>query len=1171
MKSSRILAAFAVSLCFASVPSARAASLMIEGEAFQFKGKWVVEKSSDCLGTAMLRVYQDSNRNSESDALTVVSIPEAGTYRVWTRSQDFAGTVRPRTFTLSVDDREMQPSGAHGFAGFKWECVGEVTLGRKQVLMRLSDTGCYFGRCDAIYLTTDAEADPNTMTNTEIARSRRNPVTMPWTDNAVPSLGKPLEISSGYSTLASASNGEIRLSFVKLEGNEIVCKTDYYADGSWRRYASAAEDNRVALISGTESNPVNYNNFYPSWSECRASRTMTFGGSDYPVNLDGDKGNPYFAGALAEARATAVTKTAANVIKVTYDCGNAGTLTGYWTVPESGSHINVRFVFRPVADGWYSLALHGAKGVDEAKVKGGIMPPMFAGLRLPDGPQMLFSSMMTQCVAAVETDGTSTSPATAFVAADLSAFPAEWGGIDRSPLGFCLRNSEDEYQAVGISPLPGMSDSKVKAGRTLEVRFVAGIRPADWTGTLEYVSERVFGVTDYRRPAGCSMTATMENIIDLIKNDEYAGWEPSLKGFWDIEANGNTTPTVVQASPLAIVGASALSNDEDFYARRALPTIEYALSRGGYRTRMNEPAALNPVSSQFPTTLYEGIHSLLGGLNPWLSALGLPEGETRQSNGYFSTLQPLSQEIAAYRLTGDETRLDKARGYADRFAAECLNDGLPAVAAGTFYNSQMCPDWTPLLDIYRLTGEERYLDAATHAAAYTMAGVKTWPQVAEGTMTVHPGGKFEGVTTVWWKGTEPWRLGFPRQEGDAPEHQVDAASVSSVGLGIEQPATYFVRTAGKSVRPVYLNSWAPRLCELGALSGRQVFETYGRNAIVGRSENYPGYYATGYTDIVGGPRFPYEGPDVSSIYFHHISAHLAMIQDYIVTEMISRSGGEVDFPAARQEGFVWFANNVYGAQTGRVRGEKATLWMPRGCVAVEEPEINVLTARGESKLHILLANDGAEEVKAGLTLAPETMARLRSTSAELWVPGESPKTVELASDGRLRADVAAAGMVIISIPADFSDIALPEPLADGMRVIDTDTEAGRIYLYRIRSPFGRDDVYGFASCGAVEGLTIEAECRGEVNTATAWPYEWSFARFGYDEPSDVKIRISKNGRVLGEYDANFAGGATGLESVVVDEGSPSPLGTYTLTGIRIDKLTAPGLYIVDGKKKYIGR
>lgn len=616
-----------------------AASILVESEAFQFKGKWVVEKSSDCLGTAMLRVYQDSRAGEADDALTVLNIPQAGTYRVWTRSQDFAGSARPRTYTLSIDGKAMAPSGAHGITGFYWEPAGEIALDAKAVLLRLSDTGQYFGRCDAILLTTDTTLDPNTLTNTEIARWRRNPAVMEYSTTSAPALGPALDIASGYTTLATASNSDIRVSFVRLPGDgTIVCKTDFYAAGSWRRFHSSAEDNRVALLVATAGTPevtFNHNSFYPSWDSNTASRSFSFEGTTYPVYADGDSSNPFYSAPLTEVRATAVSKTAANCIKVTYDCGTLGTLTGYWTVPEQGRHIAVRMVFRPAAEGTYSIALHSAKGLADNAVSGGLMPPMYAGHRLPATPQMLFSSMMTQCLSAVSTEAPYGS-ATAFVAAEPADFGTEWGSYDYSPVGFTLRNSAGEMQPVAFSPLPGMKDSKVKAGRTVEAHFNIGITEGTWADALTYAGEGIFGVTDYRKPS-VSLNTAVDNIVALIKDDSHSGWEPSLKGFWDIEADGNTAPTVVQAAPLALIGAATLTADEDLYERRALPAIEYALSRAGYRTRANAPQRLNPLASQFPTTLYEGINTLTGDLNPWLSALALPQDATRQSNGYFTS------------------------------------------------------------------------------------------------------------------------------------------------------------------------------------------------------------------------------------------------------------------------------------------------------------------------------------------------------------------------------------------------------------------------------------------------------------------------------------------------------------------------------------------------------
>ncbi|MBD5366454.1 MAG: hypothetical protein HDR82_05505 [Bacteroides sp.] len=1126
---------------------------LIEGEAFQFKGKWVVEKSSDCLGTAMLRVYQDNNSAPEADALTVVNILEAGEYHVWTRSQDFLDSARPRTYTLSIDGNTMSPAGNHGSAGFRWEHVGTAVLQRKPTLLRLTDTGHYYGRCDAILLTRDPALDPNTLTNADVARWRRNPMTMDYTDDNIPSLTPSLDITPGYTTLASASNDEIRISFVRLPdaGGHIVCKTDFRQGGSWRRFSSTAEDNRLAIISSATRPAFNHNEFYPAWDTQSAHRTMTFEGTDYTVSVDGDNTNPYFTGTLYEPRATAVTKVSAGCIKVTYDCGPHGSLTGYWTVPGSGSHIETRFVYEPAADGCFTLMLHGAKGISDTDCRGALMPPMFAGDRLPATPLTLFSSMMSQCIATVSTSG-SFGTYSSFVAADLSTFTDSWGSYDYSPVGFSLRNSEGQLQPVALAPLPGMSDSEVHKGRPIEVRFITGIVTGGWDDALAYASDNIFGVTDYRRPSDTSLNDILNNLTDLIKDDNASGWEQSLKGFWDIEADGTTAPTVVQSSPLSIVGAATLTHDEELYATRALPTIEYLLSRSGYRTRANAPSPLNPLTSQFPTTLYEGLNTLTGALNPWLETLALPDGNLRASNGYFSTLRLFTQELSAYRLTADVTHLDNAVSLADACADEILAGHLPAMAQGSFYNSQMIPDWTPLIDIYNITGNERYLDAARLGASHTLAGIKSWPRVATGSVTVHPGDRYDGVTTIWWKGPEQFRLGFPRHDGDAPAHDVDAWSVSSVGLGMEQPATYFLRSAGKTVRPVFMSNWAPRLMELASLSGRDIFDIYARNAVIGRAANYPGYYATGYTDITASPTFPYQGPDVSSIYYHHIPAYMGMIQDYLVTEFIARSEGRFTATRARQEGFVWFANNISGRTPATILGDAAELYMPARWVTADTPDINLLTARNADHIYILVTNDGNDRIATTLTLSDDLRSHLTEPRQSISV-SVSPRDIE-----------------IITLDASCPDYGSLTPLTDGMEVIATGTPAGNIYLYRVRSPFGWDSLYGFADCTTTPGLTIQAESNGRATTATDWPYEWSFARYGYDDDAPVTVTILIDGKPVGTVSHTF-GSTAGIGTVTGSDRPATPGGIYTIDGRRLTGIPGPGLYIVDGHKTVVTR
>lgn len=1147
--------------------AAQSSGYLIEAEAFQFKGKWVVEKSSECLGTAMLRVYQDTDNSAESDALTVVNITEAGTYQVWTRSRDYAVTARPRTFTLSVDGTAMTQSGSHSHEGFYWENVGSVDLARKQTMLRLHDSGGYFGRCDAILLINDPDVNPNQLTNTQVARWRKSPVTMDYSTGNAPALDADRTITSGYTTLASASNGEIRLSFVRLEDGTIVCKNDFYAADSWRRFHSSAEDNRIALVSNEKSVNVDHNQYYPAWDSCTASRELQFEGSTYPVTIDGDRTNPYYTGVLTEARATAVTKTAANTIKVTYDCGGYGSLTGLWTVPESGTHVNVTLRFTPAADGSYSLALHGAKGMSQESVSRVLLPPMFQDMRTPATPLMMFSSMMTQCVSIVETQ-MSFGSASAFVAADLDTFTKDWGSYDYSPIGFTLRNSANAVQPVAFAPLPGMKDATVKAGKIIEARFVAGITPADCAGTLEYVSDNVFNVSDYRRQDSQSLTTTLHNVTALIKDTAHNGWNAGMKGPWDIECDGNTSPTVVQSSPLSLVGVSMLTHDEAMYTGYALPAIEYVLSRNGFRTDGNAPARLDPMHSQFPTTTYEGINTLTGGLNPWLEAIALPDGQLRTANGYFASVQPYTQALSAYRLTGNDSWLTQAETLAGQQLSESVNADTQAYAPGTFYNSQMYADWQSMLDMYAATGDERYAEAAAHGAVNTLAGIKTWPRVADGEQTVHPGGRYDGVTSIWWKGTERYRLGFPRTDGDAPEHSVEARKVSSVGLSIEQPATYFLRTAGQTVRPVYMSNWAPALLRLSEATGKPIYETYARNAVTGRTDNYPGYYATGYTDIPCSARFPYDGPDVSSIYYHHIPAYLGLIQDYLVSEIIARSNGEIDFPHARQEGFVWFSNNIYGSATGTVHGHDARLWMPEGMAEADRPEVNLLTARGNDRLFVMLTCEADEACPTTVTLAD--MICRQSASTEVTVYAADGSESHLTLDGSsLTVTVPARKVVTLALAMDWADeisTAQLPALTDGLHVIDTGTVAGKVYLYRIRSPFGWDSVYGFAECSSVDGLSIDVTCNSSHTLTSTWPYEWSFAGYGYDEAIDVKITMMLNGVAVKSIDESFNNNISEISVIPAEPSTPARQGIYRLDGIKVSNTDRPGFYIVNGHK-----
>ena len=923
----------------------------------------------------------------------------------------------------------------------------------------------------------------------------------------------PMPIPADAEKVATISGDALRLSYVRCgdKGQALACQMETKADGKWMPFISSMEDNKVFVITGPDKlRRPSYKSYYPGWNTGDSITT-----------------NPYLSGSVCEAVPVKARNIDKNTIEVEYVTAGDHSVKGYWSLSPNGKSASLRLDFTPSRNGCYSLGVMGLHAALPSSVTNVLLPPMYQYRRLQAAPQMLLSVMMPTPVAMVEAESAG-KRMTAFVCADENLSPLDWGGVDHSPMGFSMKNHDNMVEPVAFSPVLGMADSKMRQGHTVIRRFEVGIAPLPWNETLEHVATNIYKVNDYRRQDDKSLTETMFSIIDLMRDNEHGGWDKDMRGHYDIEGKPTKAPTVVHSAPLAIIAAAVNAADEDFYVTRALPTIEYTLSRKGYRwstmttdegyNKDPETLRLSPFGSQFTTTYYEGLNRLLGGRNLWLRDIALPDGELRAPKGYSAPILSWVQALYAYRLTGDQKWLRRAKSVAVRDAEKHIytNSSKP-MRYQAFYNSTIYAPWWDFIDLYETTGDSQFLDAARHGAAHTLAGIRVWPAVKDSIQTIHPGGVYDGNTTMWWKGSEQFRLGFPRQEGDAPEHQVEQWRVSPVGLGFEQPSTYFLRNKGKLVRPVFMSSWAPSLLRLNQHTGLDIFDTYARNAVIGRFTNYPGYYATGYTDLTMTEDFPYKGPDVSSIYYHHIPPHLAFTADYLVSEAIQRGGGKVKFPYGKQEGFVWFSNRVFGGEPGVIYDDtNARLWLRKGLLTSSAPQVNYLTAVSDRYVWILLCNESHDETTTDITLG-DTLAGIADSSSASMVNAKGSRR-KLAADGNsLTVAVKPKGFTAISIPLRPGAMASSKELEtilstekipalkEGHKVTDSKTEAGEIHTFRIRSPFGWDSVYGFCETPPREGISVEVECGGEKIDIDKYPYEWSFMKF---QPSDkVKITV----------------------------------------------------------------
>ena len=97
--------------------------------------------------------------------------------------------------------------------------------------------------------------------------------------------------------------------------------------------------------------------FFPSWKNAVSKSSFTVGGKEYTVQSDEDYLNPYVAGVLSEAIPVKAVNKDNKSIEVQYITKNGSFITGYWTLPAKGNHVEVRLSCRPATDGMYSICL----------------------------------------------------------------------------------------------------------------------------------------------------------------------------------------------------------------------------------------------------------------------------------------------------------------------------------------------------------------------------------------------------------------------------------------------------------------------------------------------------------------------------------------------------------------------------------------------------------------------------------------------------------------------------------------------------------------------------------------------------------------------------------------------------------------------------------------------
>ncbi len=334
--------------------------------------------------------------------------------------------------------------------------------------------------------------------------------------------------------------------------------------------------------------------------------------------------------------------------------------------------------------------------------------------------------------------------------------------------------------------------------------------------------------------------------------------------------------------------------------------------------------------------------------------------------------------LVAYRMLEDQEYLEAAIKGADWY----LENG---VAKGCFLgvcgDVRYVPDFATAqtaqayLDLYDITGTDKYKEAAIQAAKIYTTHIYTHPIATKEDKTV--------------KGT-------PLQDWE----------ISQAGLSFEHGGTI---GSANGHGPILLASHAGMFIRMHALTGERIFADMARSAAIGRDAfvnkdtGVASYYWRNM-DAGSGP-FP-----------HHAWWQIGWITDYLMAEAELRSDGKITFP----RGFITpkvGPHQSYGFKPGEVFGKEANLKIVPGGINVNNPSLEHVVAQTEKEgsLLIVLLNQHHEQQNGTIRLDLQRFNRGKSPSTVRVLDQEGKVLQNLSVNQDWRVSVSPFGLAVLEL------------------------------------------------------------------------------------------------------------------------------------------------------------
>jgi len=749
-----------------------------------------------------------------------------------------------------------------------------------------------------------------------------------------------------------------------------------------------------------------------------------------PTGKDAVIRNFWQLGAIETLKATGLKAATTRSVELLFDPVSAGQLELSVRLEDGSGPPAFGWRFTAAKAGWVSVGFTGLKPRDPAQLDFLYQPLVWSWKRFPSAAFLTPENYATTAAVWANGDGFSEG-----VAPDASEIPYRFATFANARFGLALRDPSGQARPVVFAPLLGGAESQLAEGetRTFAVRYF--LQPGDWYAGLTHFYRAIAGYRNERQNATCSLNETFERMVDYAMDDVYSGWVAELKGS---DYRFDVPGTVKNVAASHALSVALTTGNSEIYHRRALPMTEYLLSREKYLYAVNDQ-----IKTQSPSHFLRGpaveigelaaLHELTGGnVSVFAREAGRLFGKPRKLNLNTATGGASWQDyLAYYRITHQPEHLRKARELADTYVAGTVSKfpvDFQSSAGLRDAQAAFMTDFTPalydLLELHEETGEPRYRDAGLVSARQMLLWLRSNPMAPATNIVVNSGGRVPGVFPGRRHEADSYEFKPYDTSTVIPGQSVEAWRTSLVGLPPEQPGTY-------RYGPVMLAHHAAWFLRLSHLGRDDLLGEAASNAIVGRYANFPGYYFTSLATTVyqqaDYPLRPYFDVKYNAIFYNHIWPHIALLQDFLVSEAYAKSQGRVSFPSAYAPGYAYLTSKVYGHRAGEVFGDQGVrLWLPRRALRSSEVALNHLFGVGPDATYLVLSNTRPTAVTTDLTLDADVLHLDASKVYTVTLQRTDGKTeISELRDGKLRVHVTASGLVVAKIHGLKNLMALP--------------------------------------------------------------------------------------------------------------------------------------------------